>query len=201
MGSVATVTAFSGCRLPASPQVIPEAALGRDEVGVSSTAPARQEVLQVGEVEITAPMIICVYSAGGPTSRAGSEAGPRPQGFGRNARTHQLQRQPGDLQWRRRQGEGRRKTLGAAMSKAKTPLIVGGTAVAGVAAGAVARGRLRKRRSKNPLARLRALSVPKPSLDKLDLETVKSAADRVTAYGKQASDMASALEKTKKKHG
>ena len=87
------------------------------------------------------------------------------------------------------------------MSKAKTPLIVGGTAVAGVAAGAIARGRLGKRRSKNPLARLRALSVPKPSLDKLDLETVKSAADRVTAYGKQASDMASALEKTQKKHG
>ena len=97
--------------------------------------------------------------------------------------------------------KGAGKTLGAAMSKAKTPLIVGGTAVAGVAAGAIARGRLGKRRSKNPLARLRALSVPKPSLDKLDLETVKSAADRVTAYGKQASDMASALEKTQKKHG
>ena len=97
--------------------------------------------------------------------------------------------------------KGAGKTLGAAMSKAKTPLIVGGTAVAGVAAGAVARGRLRKRRSKNPLARLRALSLPKPSLDRLDLETVKSAADRVTAYGKQASDMASALEKTQKKHG
>ena len=97
--------------------------------------------------------------------------------------------------------KGAGKTLGAAISKAKTPLIVGGTAVAGVAAGAVARGRLGKRRSKNPLARLRALSVPKPSLDKLDLEAVKSAADRVTAYGKQASDMASALEKTQKKHG
>ena len=97
--------------------------------------------------------------------------------------------------------KGAGKTLGAAMSKAKTPLIVGGTAVAGVAAGAVARGRLTKRRSKNPLARLRALSLPKPSLDRLDLETVKSAADRVTAYGKQASDMASALEKTQKKHG
>ena len=97
--------------------------------------------------------------------------------------------------------KGAGKTLGAAMSKAKTPLILGGTAVAGVAAGAIALGRLRKGRSKNPLARLRALSVPKPSLDKLDLETVKSAADRVTAYGKQASDMASALEKTQKKHG
>ena len=97
--------------------------------------------------------------------------------------------------------KGAGKTLGAAMSKAKTPLIVGGTALAGIAAGAVARDRLGKRRSKNPLARLRPSSLPKPNLDKLDLKTVKSAADRVTAYGQQASDMASALEKTQKKHG
>ena len=74
----------------------------------------------------------------------------------------------------------------------------------GAAAGAVVKDRLEKSRPKGPLRRLRAISVPRPSgklnLANLDLEKVKSAADRVSAYGQQASDIASAAEKTRKKN-
>lgn len=46
--------------------------------------------------------------------------------------------------------------------------------------------------------------MPKPArnldLSKLDLDTVKSAAERVSAYGQQASDIATAVEKTRKKN-
>ena len=94
--------------------------------------------------------------------------------------------------------------ISEAASKAKTPLIVGGTALVGAAAGAAVRGHLVKSRSKGPLRGLRSISVPKPggtlNLDSLDLEKVKSAADRVSAYGQQASDIASAAEKTRKKN-
>lgn len=84
-------------------------------------------------------------------------------------------------------------------SKAKVPLIAGGTAIAGAAAGVVLKDRLGASRSRNPLNRLGGISVPK-SVAKLDLETVKSAADRVSAYGQQASDIAGAIEKTRKKN-
>jgi hypothetical protein len=91
-----------------------------------------------------------------------------------------------------------------AASKAKTPLIAGGTALVGAAAGAVVKDRLAANRSNNPLKRLRGVSMPKPAtkldLSKLDLDTVKSAADRVSAYGQQASDIAAAVEKTRKKN-
>ena len=102
----------------------------------------------------------------------------------------------------------RTKSVGGAISeaasKAKTPLIAGGTALVGAAAGAVVKDRLEKSRSKGPLRRLRGISVPKPggtlNLANLDLEKVKAAADRVSAYGQQASDIASAAEKTRKKN-
>lgn len=91
-----------------------------------------------------------------------------------------------------------------AASRAKTPLIVGGTALVGAAAGAVARDRLASNRSKSPLKRLRGVSIPNPAAKlnpgKLDLDTVKSTAERITAYGQQASDVAAAVEKTRKKH-
>lgn len=90
-----------------------------------------------------------------------------------------------------------------AASKAKTPLIAGGTALAGAAAGAVLRDRLATKRSKNPLKRLRGVSMPRPAskmdLGKLDLNTVKSMADRVSAYGQRASDIAAAVEQTRNK--
>jgi hypothetical protein len=91
-----------------------------------------------------------------------------------------------------------------AASKAKTPLIAGGTALVGAAAGAVVKDRLAANRSNNPLKRLRGVSMPKPAtkldLSKLDLDTVKSAAERVSAYGQQASDIAAAVENTRKKN-
>ena len=77
-------------------------------------------------------------------------------------------------------------------------------ALAGAAAGAVIRSRLTASRSRNPLARLRGVSMPKPAakieLDKLDLDQFKSAAERVSAYGQQASDIVAAIEKTRKKN-
>jgi hypothetical protein len=95
-------------------------------------------------------------------------------------------------------------TVGAAASKAKTPLIAGGTAVVAATAGAVIKDRLSAKQSKNPLKRLGGISLAKPpaKLDpsKVDLKKVKSAADRVSAYGQQASDIAAAAEKTRKKN-
>ena len=84
-------------------------------------------------------------------------------------------------------------------SKAKVPLIAGGTAIVGAAAGVALKDRLGASKSKNPLNRLGAMSMPK-SVTKLDLDTVKSAADRVSAYGQQASDIAGAIETTRKKN-
>lgn len=96
-------------------------------------------------------------------------------------------------------------TVGEAASRAKTPLIAGGTALVGVAAGAVLKGRLDNRGSRSPLGRLRGVSMPKSvrnaDLTKIDLGTVKKAAERVSAYGQQASDIAAAVEKTRKKNG
>jgi len=67
------------------------------------------------------------------------------------------------------------------------------------------KSRLVTSKSKNPLKRLGGVSMPKPAtkldLGKLDLEAVKTAGERVSAYGKQASDIAAALEKTRKKNG
>jgi len=87
-----------------------------------------------------------------------------------------------------------------AASKAKVPLIAGGTALAGVAAGAALKSRAGAGKSKNPLKRMGNLSMPKGA-PKLDLDTVKNAAERVSAYGQQASDIAAAVEKTRKKNG
>jgi hypothetical protein len=54
---------------------------------------------------------------------------------------------------------------------------------------------------KNPLKRLGA-SKPMAKLDlgKLDLDTVKTLATQMKAYGQQASDIADAVEKTRKKN-
>ncbi len=92
------------------------------------------------------------------------------------------------------------QTVADAASKAKTPLIAGGTALAGVAAGAVLKSRMNNKSSKNPLKRLSGVSMPKPDLSGLDLDTIKSTAERVSAYGKQVSDIAAAAEKTHKKN-
>jgi hypothetical protein len=102
--------------------------------------------------------------------------------------------------------ESQTKTAGQAVgqmaSKARTPLIAGGMALAGAAAGAVIRARVTGTRSRNPLVRVRGMAMPTPKieLDKLDFDQLKSAAERVSAYGQQASDIVAAIEKTRKKN-
>jgi hypothetical protein len=61
------------------------------------------------------------------------------------------------------------------------------------------KSRIDAKQSKNPLKRLGSPS--RPNLGKLDLDSVKTAAERVSAYGQQASDIAKAIEKTQKKNG
>ena len=91
-----------------------------------------------------------------------------------------------------------------AASKARIPLIAGGTALIGAAAGAVIKDRFGTKRSNNPLKRLRGVSLPRPTskldLSKLDLDKIKNAAERVNAYSRQASDIATAMEKTRRKN-
>ena len=88
-------------------------------------------------------------------------------------------------------------TVADAASKAKTPLIAGGTALAGVAAGALIKSRAGgNAKSRSPLKKLGGM---KPAAN-IDLDTIKTVADRVTAYGQQASDIADAVEKTRKKN-
>jgi hypothetical protein len=93
--------------------------------------------------------------------------------------------------------------VAGAASRAKTPLIAGGTALAGAAVGAAVKDRLNSGGSKHPLKRIRGSSLGKPgaALRRVDLDTVKSVADRMSAYGRQASDVAEAVEKTRKKNG
>jgi hypothetical protein len=83
--------------------------------------------------------------------------------------------------------------------------MVGGTALVGAAAGAVIKDRFfGTKRSKNPLSRLHGVSLPRPTgklnLSELDLDKVKSTAERVSAYSQQASDIATAVQKTRKKN-
>lgn len=95
-------------------------------------------------------------------------------------------------------------TVAEAASKAKTPLIAGGTAIAGAAAGLAIKSRVDAKRSKNPFKRIGAKAMPTPKmpgLGKLDLKSVKSTAEKVSAYGQQAADIAAAAEKTSKKNG
>jgi hypothetical protein len=82
------------------------------------------------------------------------------------------------------------KAVAAAASKAKTPLIVGGAAIAGVAGGLVAKNRVSSsKRGRRPRFSL-------PTRDgKLDLDAVASAARRVGAMGEQVGEIANALER------
>ena len=86
-------------------------------------------------------------------------------------------------------------------SKAKTPLLAAGAALAGIAGGVALRSR---NDHKSPLKRLRAPSMPKTlksvDLSKIDLDTITSAAHKVRSIGEQVGDVADAAEKTRKKH-
>jgi signal recognition particle GTPase len=88
---------------------------------------------------------------------------------------------------------------GEIASKAKTPLLAGGAAVAGLA-GIAAGGIAMKNRnsSRNPLKKIGTPSIPK-SVKKFDLDTVSSTAKRVGKIGQQVGDVAEAAEKARKK--
>ena len=98
------------------------------------------------------------------------------------------------------------KTSGRAVddaaAKAKIPLIAGATALVGAAGGAVIKSRLGAGKSKkSPLKRLgSSKQMAKLDLGKLDLDTVKTLATQMKLYGQQASDIAEAVEKTRKKN-
>ena len=94
------------------------------------------------------------------------------------------------------------RAVADAAAKAKTPLIAGATALVGAAGGAVIKSRLGAGNSKkSPLKRLGgSKQMAKLDLAKLDLDTVKTLATQMKNYGQQASDIADAVEKTRKKN-
>lgn len=81
-------------------------------------------------------------------------------------------------------------------SKAKTPLMAGGAALAGLAGGVALKSRTDSRR---PTKGLRAVQLPK-SLKNIDLEQVIEAGRRVRSIGEQVGDVVDTAEKTRKKH-
>lgn len=94
------------------------------------------------------------------------------------------------------------RAVADAAAKAKTPLIAGATALLGAAGGAVIKSRLGAGNSKkSPLKRLGgSKQMVKLDLGKFDLDTVKRLATQMKLYGQQASDIADAVEKTRKKN-
>ena len=94
------------------------------------------------------------------------------------------------------------RAVADAAAKAKIPLIAGATALVGAAGGAVIKSRLGAGKSKkSPLKRLgSSKQMAKLDLGKLDLDTVKTLATQMKLYGQQASDIAEAVEKTRKKN-
>jgi len=96
--------------------------------------------------------------------------------------------------------------LGSVASKAKTPLLAGGAALAGLAGGIAMN---RRNSSKNPLRKMSAPSLPKAlkeidlskvDLSKVDFDKITDAAHRVRSFGEQVGEVADAAEKTRKKH-
>jgi len=94
------------------------------------------------------------------------------------------------------------RAVADAAAKAKTPLIAGAIALVGAAGGAVIKSRLGAGKSKkSPLKRLgSSKQMAKLDLGKLDLDTVKTLATQMKLYGQQASDIAEAVEKTRKRN-
>jgi hypothetical protein len=86
-------------------------------------------------------------------------------------------------------------------SKAKTPLLAGGAALAGVAGGVALKSRNQGRR---PIGKLKSVSLPKSlknvDLGKLDVKSLTDAARTVRSIGEQVGDVADAADKTRKKH-
>ena len=81
-------------------------------------------------------------------------------------------------------------------SKAKTPLVAGGAALAGIAGGLALKSRSE---SKRPTKMFSAVQLPK-SLRNIDLDQLIDAGRRVRSIGEQVGDVADTAEKTHKKH-
>jgi hypothetical protein len=81
-------------------------------------------------------------------------------------------------------------------SRAKTPLLAGGAALAGLAGGVALKSRTESRR---PIKRFRAVQLPK-SMRNIDLDALIDAGRRVRSIGEQVGDVADTAEKTRKKH-
>ena len=102
--------------------------------------------------------------------------------------------------------------MSTAASKAKTPLMVGGAAIAGVAGvvgGAAIRNKIQGNRAGPVRKRLNGFhmpNMPKPGkaidVDKMrksvDLDKVASTAQRVGTYGRQVGEVAGAVERASK---
>ena len=88
-----------------------------------------------------------------------------------------------------------------AAAKAKTPLIAGGAALAGLAGGVALKSRTEHRR---PVEKLRTRALPKSlrniDLSKVDLHKIAEIGHRMRSIGEQVGDLADAAEKTRKKH-
>jgi hypothetical protein len=82
-------------------------------------------------------------------------------------------------------------------SKAKTPLVAGGAALAGLAGGVALKNRTEAKR--RPTSRFRSVQLPK-SLKNIDLEQIIDAGRRVRSIGEQVGDVADTADKTRKKH-
>ncbi|HEY7267406.1 MAG TPA: hypothetical protein VH501_06900 [Solirubrobacterales bacterium] len=81
-------------------------------------------------------------------------------------------------------------------SKAKTPLLAGGAALAGVAGGIALKSRTA---SKRRTGRFRSVQLPK-ALKNIDVEQVIDAGRQVRAIGEQVGDVADTAARTRKKH-
>jgi hypothetical protein len=88
------------------------------------------------------------------------------------------------------------KAVATAAGKARVPLIAGGAVIAGVAGGAA----LRNRTSRNSTLRrrLQHVSLPRPGVN-LDADKLIEGAKRMGAYGEQIREVASAVERTRKR--
>lgn len=96
-------------------------------------------------------------------------------------------------------------TVAQVASKAKTPLLAGGAALAGIAGALVMRDR---NKTRNPLKKMSAPSMPKGmskslskvDLSKVDIESLTSAGRRVGKIGQQVGAVAEATDWARKKN-
>jgi len=88
----------------------------------------------------------------------------------------------------------------------KTPLMLGGATIAGLAGAAAVRGKMEGKRTGALRKRVNGIRLPKPGkafdLGKvrkgIDFDNVASAAHRVASYGRQVGDVADAVERASK---